>query len=202
MRNLQFIVLTLTLLLLNCKNSTPIKMTQQHTNSLINETSPYLLQHAHNPVNWYAWNSETLQRAKSENKLLLISVGYAACHWCHVMEEESFENDEPITNPAEYISASNSNIVLKITDKVSNCFTIGAMEINAYPTSLDIYESHYICENDLGIGTQYSIDSGDQLSDLHDNLFRYPQPPGRNGGMHNDLSVFSFLRSHNLRGCV
>ena len=92
MRNLQFIVLTLTILLLNCKNSTPIKMTQQHTNSLINETSPYLLQHAHNPVNWYAWNSETLQRAKSENKLLLISVGYAACHWCHVMEHESFED--------------------------------------------------------------------------------------------------------------
>ncbi len=74
--------------------------------------------------------------------------------------EKDFENDEPITNPAEYISATNSNIVLKITDKVSNCFTIGAMEINAYPTSLDIYESHYICENDLGIGTQYSIDSG------------------------------------------
>ena len=65
----------------------------KHTNALIHETSPYLLQHAHNPVNWYAWNEETLALAKKENKLILISVGYAACHWCHVMEHESFEND-------------------------------------------------------------------------------------------------------------
>ncbi len=64
------------------------------TNSLINETSPYLLQHAHNPVNWYAWNDETLALARKENKLILISVGYSACHWCHVMEHESFENEE------------------------------------------------------------------------------------------------------------
>lgn len=64
------------------------------TNSLIKETSPYLLQHAHNPVNWYAWNSETLELAKKENKLILISIGYSSCHWCHVMEHESFENEE------------------------------------------------------------------------------------------------------------
>ncbi len=67
-------------------------MEHQYINDLINETSPYLLQHAHNPVNWNAWNSKTLKLAKSENKLLLISVGYAACHWCHVMEHESFED--------------------------------------------------------------------------------------------------------------
>ena len=65
----------------------------KHTNSLINETSPYLLQHAHNPVNWYAWNEETLELARQENKLILISVGYSACHWCHVMEYESFEDE-------------------------------------------------------------------------------------------------------------
>lgn len=65
-----------------------------YTNSLINETSPYLLQHAHNPVNWYAWNDETLEKAKQENKLILISVGYSACHWCHVMEHESFEDEQ------------------------------------------------------------------------------------------------------------
>jgi hypothetical protein len=63
-------------------------------NSLVNETSPYLLQHANNPVNWYAWNDDTLSKAKEENKMLLISIGYAACHWCHVMEHESFENEE------------------------------------------------------------------------------------------------------------
>jgi len=67
--------------------------TQQYTNNLINESSPYLLQHAHNPVNWYAWGEQALKKAKEEDKLLLISVGYAACHWCHVMEHESFEDE-------------------------------------------------------------------------------------------------------------
>ncbi|MFI5132902.1 MAG: thioredoxin domain-containing protein [Chitinophagales bacterium] len=65
-----------------------------HVNKLINETSPYLLQHAHNPVDWFPWSEEALQKAKDENKPILISIGYAACHWCHVMEKESFE-DEP-----------------------------------------------------------------------------------------------------------
>ncbi|MDF2435849.1 MAG: thioredoxin protein [Bacteroidota bacterium] len=65
----------------------------KHTNSLIRETSPYLLQHAHNPVNWYAWNDESLEKAKREDKLILVSVGYSACHWCHVMEHESFEDE-------------------------------------------------------------------------------------------------------------
>ncbi len=63
-------------------------------NHLSKESSPYLLQHAKNPVNWYAWNDETLSIAKKENKLILISIGYSACHWCHVMERESFENEQ------------------------------------------------------------------------------------------------------------
>ncbi len=66
----------------------------RHTNRLIGETSPYLLQHAHNPVDWYPWGEEALRRAKEENKPILLSVGYSACHWCHVMERESFENEE------------------------------------------------------------------------------------------------------------
>ena len=61
-------------------------------NRLIDETSPYLLQHAHNPVDWYSWGPEALERAKAEDKPILLSVGYSACHWCHVMEKESFEN--------------------------------------------------------------------------------------------------------------
>ena len=64
-----------------------------HTNQLIHETSPYLLQHAHNPVNWYPWGDEALDRAKKEDKPILVSIGYSACHWCHVMEKESFENE-------------------------------------------------------------------------------------------------------------
>ena len=70
------------------------KMNHKYTNALINETSPYLLQHAHNPVNWEAWHPEVLKKAQEENKLLLISIGYAACHWCHVMEHECFEDEE------------------------------------------------------------------------------------------------------------
>ena len=66
----------------------------QHTNALINETSPYLLQHAHNPVDWYPWGEEALARARAENKPILLSIGYSACHWCHVMEHESFENED------------------------------------------------------------------------------------------------------------
>jgi uncharacterized protein len=69
-------------------------MPHKFTNRLINESSPYLLQHAHNPVDWYAWGDEALQKAKAENKIILVSIGYAACHWCHVMEKESFENEE------------------------------------------------------------------------------------------------------------
>jgi uncharacterized protein YyaL (SSP411 family) len=66
----------------------------KHTNKLIHETSPYLLQHAHNPVEWYSWGPEALERAKAEQKPILLSIGYSACHWCHVMERESFENEE------------------------------------------------------------------------------------------------------------
>ena len=66
----------------------------QHTNALVNETSPYLLQHANNPVDWYPWNEETLAKAQKEGKLLIISIGYSACHWCHVMEHESFEDEQ------------------------------------------------------------------------------------------------------------
>ena len=63
-----------------------------HTNALINETSPYLLQHAHNPVNWVSWSQDAFAKAKKEDKLVVISIGYSSCHWCHVMEKETFED--------------------------------------------------------------------------------------------------------------
>src|SRR5579872_4181394 len=63
-------------------------------NRLAKETSPYLLQHAHNPVDWYPWGTEALSRAREEGKPILVSIGYAACHWCHVMERESFEDED------------------------------------------------------------------------------------------------------------
>jgi len=89
--NVRWLILWLSLSLFsNCNNMT----NEKYTNKLIDETSPYLLQHAHNPVNWYPWGEEALQRAKEENKPILLSIGYSSCHWCHVMAHESFENEE------------------------------------------------------------------------------------------------------------
>jgi uncharacterized protein YyaL (SSP411 family) len=64
-----------------------------YTNRLIHETSPYLLQHAHNPVDWYPWGAAAIEKAQSEDKPILVSIGYSSCHWCHVMERESFEDE-------------------------------------------------------------------------------------------------------------
>lgn len=78
----------------SCKEPTQnASKEHQYTNALINETSPYLLQHAHNPVDWRPWSQDALDEAKKTNKLVLVSIGYSSCHWCHVMEEETFEND-------------------------------------------------------------------------------------------------------------
>src|SRR5690606_16621279 len=75
-------------------------------NRLVHESSPYLLQHAHNPVDWYPWGDEALERAKRDDKPILVSIGYAACHWCHVMERESFEDEDT----AAYMNAHFINI--------------------------------------------------------------------------------------------
>ena len=88
-----YLLLIVFCLFIGCNKKQSTEEYHKYTNDLIKETSPYLLQHAHNPVNWKAWNQETLDQAKAENKLIIISVGYSACHWCHVMEEESFENE-------------------------------------------------------------------------------------------------------------
>jgi uncharacterized protein len=73
----------------------------KHTNRLVREKSPYLLQHAHNPVDWFAWNEEAFEKARSEDKPIFLSIGYSTCHWCHVMERESFEDE----HVAEYLNA-------------------------------------------------------------------------------------------------
>src|SRR5439155_14655610 len=66
----------------------------KHSNRLAKETSPYLLMHAHNPTNWYPWGPEAFARAKKESKIVFLSIGYSSCYWCHVMERESFNNEE------------------------------------------------------------------------------------------------------------
>ncbi len=89
-----FLLLYMICALFACKSNQSSKshMDHKYTNSLINETSPYLLQHAHNPVNWYPWGDEAFKKAKDEDKMIIVSVGYSSCHWCHVMEHESFED--------------------------------------------------------------------------------------------------------------
>ncbi len=89
----QLLVISL-IFFMNCMKQTEKSNELEYTNDLINESSPYLLQHARNPVNWKAWNTSTLKQAKAEQKLIIISVGYSACHWCHVMEHESFEDTD------------------------------------------------------------------------------------------------------------
>jgi len=87
-------ILIVYILILGFSFNTCTQSQMKHTNHLVNETSPYLLQHAKNPVNWYPWGEDALEKAKKENKLIIISIGYSACHWCHVMEKESFEDIE------------------------------------------------------------------------------------------------------------
>ena len=79
----------------NCRRLPQIRTKDRNTPiGLARETSPYLLQHAHNPVDWYPWGEEAFAKAKKEGKLVFLSIGYSSCHWCHVMEHESFENEE------------------------------------------------------------------------------------------------------------
>ena len=98
-------IFCLGLLLASCSNGAdsapapansakPTSAPHMHTNRLANETSPYLLQHKNNPVDWYPWGKEALERARKEDKPIFLSIGYAACHWCHVMEHESFESED------------------------------------------------------------------------------------------------------------
>lgn len=76
------------------KDMSIVTAAHKHTNRLINETSPYLLQHAHNPVDWYRWGTEAFERAAKEDRPIFLSIGYSTCHWCHVMEHESFEDED------------------------------------------------------------------------------------------------------------
>ena len=90
---MKFIFIALLILRL-CLKAQNLEAEPEFTNSLITETSPYLIQHAHNPVDWYAWNEKTLYKAKKEHKPIFLSIGYSTCHWCHVMAHESFEDKQ------------------------------------------------------------------------------------------------------------
>ena len=86
-----YLLLLATIVIMSACNKNTTHSGKQ-ANELISESSPYLLQHAYNPVEWFPWGEKALEKAKSEDKLMIVSIGYAACHWCHVMEHESFED--------------------------------------------------------------------------------------------------------------
>ena len=90
-------------------------------NRLAGETSPYLLQHAHNPVDWYPWGPEALARARAEDKPIFLSIGYSACHWCHVMERESFEDPRTAAVMNARSSTSRSTARSGPTSTASTC---------------------------------------------------------------------------------
>ena len=101
-------------------------MNHSEPNALIHESSPYLLQHAYNPVQWEGWHDATLEHAQKSGKLLLVSIGYAACHWCHVMEHECFEDPEvadvmnvhfiPVKVDREEVVDGRNRIYYKLTE--------------------------------------------------------------------------------------
>ena len=90
---IKVLLFMLALVVIGCKDAKKEEQAHKYTNALIEETSPYLLQHAHNPVDWQPWSKEALEKAKAEDKLVLVSIGYSSCHWCHVMEAETFEDE-------------------------------------------------------------------------------------------------------------
>lgn len=103
-RTCYFVIFLIMSVLSSCdqgNKNNPSEKTYPYTNALVHCSSPYLLEHAHNPVNWYPWGEEALQKAKAENKPLIISIGYSACHWCHVMEHECYSD----TEVADYMNA-------------------------------------------------------------------------------------------------
>src|SRR6266481_1968184 len=106
-----FLALVMALELTACTQKSPasrshvttnaLSVAREHTNRLAREKSPYLLQHQHNPVDWFPWGDEAFAKAREEGKAIFLSIGYSTCHWCHVMERESFENQ----TTADYLNA-------------------------------------------------------------------------------------------------
>lgn len=132
-----------TLNLVACGSAETEKMTtidkteHKHTNHLIDENSPYLLAHAHNPVNWYPWGDEALAKSRDEDKPIFLSIGYAACHWCHVMERESFENEEIASVLNEYfISIKVDREQRPDLDEIYMSFTTAMTGSGGWPMSV------------------------------------------------------------------
>lgn len=151
-----------------------------HTNALIKEDSPYLQQHAHNPVNWYPWGKEAFEKAKKKNKLIFLSIGYSTCHWCHVMEEESFTDD----------------VVAKLLNESYISIKVDREE---FPQLDKKYQQLYMAMHGERGGWPLSIFMSPQAEVFH--LATYiPREEGYGSkGMMNMLPSFSQLQHENVR---
>ena len=163
------------------------------SNHLAGETSPYLLQHAHNPVDWYPWNEESLSIAKNDNKLMIISIGYAACHWCHVMEKECFEDEEVAKSMNEnYISIKVDREERPDVDQVymSAAYVVtgrGGWPLNviALPDGRPVYAGTYFPQRDWlkvldYFSSQFKTNPGELFrlaEDIHYDIKRFDKAP-------------------------
>jgi len=109
----------------------------QHTNRLAREKSPYLLQHAHNPVDWFAWGDEAFEKARIENRPIFLSIGYSTCHWCHVMERETFEDEKvaAFLNP-HFVSIKVDREERPDVDKIYMTFVQAATGSGGWPLNV------------------------------------------------------------------
>ena len=164
-------------------------------NELHLETSPYLLQHANNPVHWKAWNDKALELAKTQNKLIIISIGYSACHWCHVMEHESFENDEV----AKVMNAHFVNIKIDREERpdidavymkavqIMTGHGGWPMNVVALPDGRPIWGGTYFRKNEW-------VNALEKLQELYiqnpETIFEYAEK------LHNGLQSLSVIQTH------
>jgi uncharacterized protein YyaL (SSP411 family) len=127
---------------------TSVYGSEQYSNALVHEDSPYLRQHMHNPVKWYPWGKEALEKAKKENKLIFLSIGYSTCHWCHVMEEESFTDEE-------------------VAKLLNERFVSIKVDREEYPQLDKKYQKHYMAVHGKRGGWPLSVFMTSQLEVLH-----------------------------------
>jgi len=189
---------------------------QQHafTNELIHESSPYLLQHAHNPVNWHPWGEKALELARKDNKLVIISIGYSACHWCHVMEHESFEDTSVAALMNEHFISikvdreERPDVDQVYMDAVQLISGQGGWPLNAFtlPDGKPFYAGTYFRKEDWTKVLQYFVDMYDkepeklvqQAENVTNGLRTMEQVPEKNTGQEYTMEqldkTFSTLR--------
>lgn len=187
-----------------------------YTNELIHESSPYLLQHAHNPVNWHPWGKKALELARRDNKLLIISIGYSACHWCHVMEQESFEDTSVADIMNEHFISikvdreERPDVDQVYMDAVQLISGQGGWPLNAFalPDGKPFYAGTYFRKEDWTQVLEYFVDLYEkepeklvqQAENVTNGLYSMEKVPDMNSGNEYTMEqldkIFSNLLPH------